>query len=367
MSTRSGRLGRGSRDGAGFGEVDSGGNFPSGFGDASTPDNPDTPEEAPASPQLIVRHRNLPKSGPAKSAEEEAPSKPVVVKARRVSPVAGRIARIAERVRETDPDELGVAGHEIAGEAADGPDVPWDDPAVAKEQEDKIGKARKMRRALTRYRAITVKDKDDDGDDDDTAFAEQQRVTIREPLESGAIPDALNLRYRHLVATNPRYVREFVLDHVELLLLRGAPKDAIAAQFGVNVKTVYRWRKVLGERNVRKFRDLQRNDVAVVIGKDIAFFETRMTLGMQMATKQGASVAAVRAGLEIAERAHTNLITYRDKLGYYDKKVVTPRITDETDTHAEDARLISDAANEIMGEVLDGLIALDDGAMKVVG
>lgn len=110
MSTRSGRLGRGSRDGAGFGEVDSGGNFPSGFGDASTPDNPDTPEEAPASPQLIVRHRNLPKSGPAKSAEEEAPSKPVVVKARRVSPVAGRIARIAERVRETDPDELGVGG-----------------------------------------------------------------------------------------------------------------------------------------------------------------------------------------------------------------------------------------------------------------
>ncbi len=238
---------------------------------------------------------------------------------------------------------------------------------MAKVQEDKIGKAREMRRAMTRYRAITVKDKDDDGDDDAAAFAEHQRAAMREPLEDGTLPDQLSLRYRHIVATNPGFAREFVLDHVELLFLRGTPKDAIAAQFRVNVKTVYRWQKVLGERNVRKFRDLQRNDVAVVIGKDIAFFETRMTLGMQMATKQGASVAAVRAGLEIAERAHTNLITYREKLGYYDKKVVTPIINDETDTHTEDARLISDAANAIMGEVLDAMIELDDGAMGVVG
>lgn len=52
---------------------------------------------------------------------------------------------------------------------------------MAKEQEDKISKAREMRRALTRYRAITVKDTDDDGDGDeaDNAFVEHQRVARR--------------------------------------------------------------------------------------------------------------------------------------------------------------------------------------------
>ncbi len=107
------------------------------------------------------------------------------VKARRVSPASGRIARIAERVREADPDDYAAEGHENTGEAADGPDVPWDDPVVRKEQDDKIGEAREMRRALTRYRAITAKGKDDDGDGDDadTQFVDQQRVAIREPLE----------------------------------------------------------------------------------------------------------------------------------------------------------------------------------------
>lgn len=303
-------------------------------------------------PRIVLRPRT-----PRSPAPTPPPPAPLV------HPVApSRIRRAVARA-QTDTEALAALrdDHAAAAAAQDVEDEDgWDGDASTAAEELAAYEARSAdaARAFRRHRAMNL---GDEAADPASAWADGEITSLAGPQEATqSLSPEPHLRYRQLLTLHPGAAKDFVLGQVEILLARGTPRDMIANVFRVSISHVYGWERAVEKRQSTIFKKLQTEDVARVIGRDISQFELRIQLGMQMATKANATPAQVSAGLRAAELAQTNLINYREKLGYYDKRLLSPVVQDETDHHTSDARLLTDGVHAIMGEVFDALSIMDD-------
>lgn len=92
-----------------------------------------------------------------------------------------------------------------------------------------------------------------------------------------------------------------------------------------------------------------------------------MQLGMQLAQKQSASIREIRTGLEVAERAHVNLVKYQEMLGLYVDQPLKPAkdVANASDDKVLNARRITNVLSDIIGS--GDVYAIDDDVNSEVG
>jgi DNA-directed RNA polymerase specialized sigma24 family protein len=62
-----------------------------------------------------------------------------------------------------------------------------------------------------------------------------------EPLDT----QNLGRRSRQVARLHPEYTEDFILQHLQSMVLARVPKDQIAQRFGVSVRTIYKWEQRL--------------------------------------------------------------------------------------------------------------------------
>ncbi|QIG76062.1 hypothetical protein EVC24_041 [Rhizobium phage RHph_I4] len=186
----------------------------------------------------------------------------------------------------------------------------------------------------------------------DEQFIADARAAFGEGfIPANQLPGDVGDRIRHIVTVANIYASEFILDQLERMILSKVPVDTIAARFRVNTRTIWVWRKKLKERWAQKVQELKSGDIASIIGEHMAKFEVRMAMGFALAQKPNATLQEVTRGLEIAERAQTNLIKYQDMLGLHKQLplAISRDSANQEDQHVKNAKNVTNAIAELFG------------------
>lgn len=203
-------------------------------------------------------------------------------------------------------------------------------------------------------------------DDFDAQFIADARAAFGDGfIPANALPGDIGDRVRHIVSVSTIYAEEFILDQLERMVLSKVPADTIAARFRVSIPTISKWRKKLRARWAAKVQELKSDNISSVIGEHMAKFEVRMAMGMALAQKPNATLQEITRGLEIAERAQTNLIKYQDMLGLHEQKplAISADSTHQEDQHVKNAKGLTNAISELFGLATAFPVAGgDDGA-----
>ncbi|QNH72053.1 hypothetical protein P11VFA_136 [Rhizobium phage P11VFA] len=189
-------------------------------------------------------------------------------------------------------------------------------------------------------------------DEFDAQFLADAQTAFGEGFVPGnMLPGDVGDRIRHIVLVANVYAQEFILDQLERMILSKVPVDTIASRFRVSVHTIVLWRKKLKARWAAKVQEMKSGDIASIIGEHMAKFEVRMSMGMALAQKPNATLAEITRGIDIAERAQTNLIKYQDMLGLHDQKPLanSSDSTNQEDQHVKGAKNVTNAIAELFG------------------
>jgi hypothetical protein len=186
----------------------------------------------------------------------------------------------------------------------------------------------------------------------DQQFVEEARLAFGEGfIPQSQLPGELSDRIRHIVSVANVYAKEFLLDQLERMIMSKVPLDTIAARLRVSTSTIVNWRKQLKQRWSDKVKELKSDSIGEIIGEHMAKFEVRISMGMAMAQKPNATIQEISKGLEIAERAQTNLIKYQDMLGLHEQKplAISRDSANAEDNHVRAAKQMTNAMAELMG------------------
>lgn len=186
----------------------------------------------------------------------------------------------------------------------------------------------------------------------DAQFIEETRRVLGEGfIPQSQLPGDFGDRVRHIVTVCNVYAKEFILDQLERMVVAKVPVDTIAARFRVTVPTIIRWRGLLRKRWAEKVQTLKQGNLQDVIGEHLAQFEMRIAIGMSLVQKPEATLQEITKGLEIVERAQTNMIKYQDMLGLHDSKplAVSNDSANAEDKRVKDAKSLTNAISDLFG------------------
>lgn len=290
------------------------------------------------------------------------------------------ISSVRVRVRRRSPSASAASSAADAQgntQGAVSPDDPVDDDPGIQEQDAPVARGR-IAQAAARARNVQLNEKGRSKPYDSTtalkgrtSFNNSQRSTDQRTLEefdaafiedarrmlgegfvpANQLPGDLGDRVRHIVIVCNKYAKDFILDQLERMTVAHVPTDTIAARFRVTTPTIIEWRKKLKERWAKSVQELKQGDMHSIIGEHISRFEMRIAMGMTLAQKPNATLQEITRGLEIAERAQTNLIKYQDMLGFHSSQPLA--VSDDTanadDKRVKQAKNLTNAISDLFG------------------
>jgi transposase-like protein len=156
------------------------------------------------------------------------------------------------------------------------------------------------------------------------------------------------------------YEREYRLNLLHRLMMRGVPLDEIANQLGISVSQVYRDRDELKERHRASSRSL---DIDEIIGDSKGYYEEAGAMAMRAASKNDLPYAMRLAAVRTALAAKNDMHRFFQTAGVYDvlrfRKAQDGNGTSDVRRLMENTeRLLSGGLGDLSGAVND---AIDSG------
>jgi hypothetical protein len=157
------------------------------------------------------------------------------------------------------------------------------------------------------------------------------------------------------------YTKEFVQQTLSQMLLARMPLDSVAQKFGVDIRTVHRWR---AELNDKYRQDAKQFDPMPFFGRTIEHYEALKAAGWQLYMTSRTGVDKAR-GLEAARAAEGDMHRFLHVSGFYNAVHFTPPVNTEDSEGARAANDLSEITRALvtdMREITDAeIIGTRDG------
>lgn len=171
------------------------------------------------------------------------------------------------------------------------------------------------------------------------------------PVDEGQL-DGMSPRERmeYVQRVAPSYVREYRMQLLHRLLLRGLPLDTIARTMDSPVPTILSMRAQLYKRMRQEAKLV---DIYLLAGKTLAFYGEIQAMAMRLASDGKSSprnrIDALRTAMLSEREKHSFLQTS----GFYDHVQFKPRADEEADEALASAQSVLGMLEHIMGGKLD--------------
>lgn len=156
-------------------------------------------------------------------------------------------------------------------------------------------------------------------------------------------------RLTQVGARSSEYAREYRLNLLQRLLMRGLPLDEIANAMGCSVSTVLRDRKELTERARQAAKEL---DIDVMIGNSSALYKEVSAMAMRQASNAQTPVPMRLASMRTALAAENDMHRFYQAAGVYDvlrfrRGAGEGQVSDISRLMSATEELLNEAAREV--------------------